>query len=139
MLYQARAERRRLLDSYLMALSIQESVKRSGGQTTAREQKDAQDQLVLANDKYWLHVEQHGALKISRFLNRETLLSALRVLMGCCYGTVVRVRDVEVVRSHSQNPSQSLDYMARTVADQVIGRRTDPMDSSRLSGLAANR
>lgn len=61
MLHQDCTEARRLLDTYLMALSIAGSAKRSSGQVTPREERDAKDTLVTARQRYWTHVIATGA------------------------------------------------------------------------------
>ena len=59
MLHEDCTEGKRLLDSYLMALSIMDSMKRSAGNVTAPQEKDAQETLILARRMYWTHVDRH--------------------------------------------------------------------------------
>jgi hypothetical protein len=55
-------EARRLLDAYLMALSLEDSVRAACrfGEATPRELSDAHEQLVTARSRYWTHARQHN-------------------------------------------------------------------------------
>ena len=52
---------RRLLDSYLMALTNEDSVRKAArsGEVTAREARRAKEAVVAARGLYWQHVEKH--------------------------------------------------------------------------------
>jgi hypothetical protein len=52
---------RRLLDSYLMALTNVDTVRKAAysGDATAREARTAKESVVAARSQYWRHVEHH--------------------------------------------------------------------------------
>ena len=52
---------RSLLDSYLMALTNEDLVRRATrcGDVTAREARAAKERVIAARSHYWRHVEQH--------------------------------------------------------------------------------
>lgn len=51
----------RLRDAYLMALSIEDSIRSAScnGEVTARELSAAHEQLCFARHRYWTHVVWH--------------------------------------------------------------------------------
>ena len=55
-------EEKRLLDGYLMALTLDDSVRAAyrAGEVTARETRAAHEQLNVARNKYWSHVQRHN-------------------------------------------------------------------------------
>lgn len=62
MLHEDCMEARRLLDSYLMALSLQDCFK-SDCAEFSREARMAQDQLNASRNNYWRHVQKHKCRK----------------------------------------------------------------------------
>jgi len=54
---------RRLLDGYLMVLSIVDSRWLAEKSAAEPELEDANDRLKAARGKYWTHVQQHGCRK----------------------------------------------------------------------------
>ena len=58
---------RRLLDRYIMALTIDDTANRAAraGSATAREARDARDSLIAARNAYWRHVENHKCRSVA--------------------------------------------------------------------------
>jgi len=61
-------EGRRLLDSYLMALTNQDAVKVAAlsGYVTQKEIRDTQDHLNTARERFWRHLGAHGCRQMEK-------------------------------------------------------------------------
>jgi hypothetical protein len=53
--------RRQLRDAYLIALSMEDSLRRAlqSGEATVRELRDAGDHLIDISNRNWMHLERH--------------------------------------------------------------------------------